>query len=162
MKRPYRVAIFLLLSINSILFGVLAWVFGSIGRYLNPFVPYYDINIQDSYTILLSSVVVCVIMSALVLSLFTIIGRYSIHLYRTIALVTFVFLIFFVLSIPYRGLHLGGFGVDFDRNLARKLFRLSVIADVLFLISALLLGLSVIPAWNLRCPLRLDLTDRDS
>jgi len=160
MTYRFNISLFLILSISAVLVGLLSILFFTIAQYYQPFVRYDRLpeTMIESIKVFLS---VYVFISVIIFSLFTKIGKYTIHLHRIISLLLALILIAMLFKAHFEGLSLGHTWLHLEQNLARKLTQLDKIGEYLFLISATLLALSLIPGWRLRCPLRLDLSDRE-
>lgn len=160
MTYRFNIGLFLILSISAVLVGLLSIIFFTIAQYYQPFVRYDSLpeNVIESIIELVS---VYIFISAITLSLFTKFGKYTIHLHRIISLLLSLILIPMFFKAYFEGLTLGHTWLHLEENLAGKLTQLDKIGGYLFLISATLLALSLIPGWRLRCPLRLDLSDRE-
>lgn len=160
MKCRVNIAIFLILSVSAVATGLLSILFSVVAKYYQPFVRYDSLpeTVIESTIVFMS---VYVIISVIILSLFTRAGKYTIHLYRIISLLLALVLISMLFKAYFEGIPLGRTWQHLEQNLAKKLTQLDKIGEYFFLISATLLALSLIPGWRLRCPLRLDLSDRE-
>lgn len=160
MKCRFNIGIFLILSISAVATGLLSILFFVIAKYYQPFVRYDRLPeaVIESIKVFIS---LYIFISIIIFSLFTRIGKYTIHLHRIISLLLALVLIPMLFKAYFVELPLGHTWLHLEQNLARKLTQLDKIGEYLFLISATLLALSLIPGWRLRCPLRLDLSDRE-
>lgn len=160
MKCRFNIGIFLTLSISAVATGLLSILFFVIAKYYQPFVR-YDSLPETVIESIIAFMSVYIFISVIIFSLFTKIGKYTIHLHRIISLLLAFVLIPMLFKVYFEGLPLGHTWLHLEQNLAKKLTQLDKIGEYLFLISATLLALSLVPGWRLRCPLRLDLSDRE-
>lgn len=160
MKCRFNIGVFLILSISAVATGLLSILFFVITKYYQPFVRYDRLPeaVIESIKVFMS---VYVFIAVIIFTLFMKIGKYTIHIYRMISLLLALVLIPILFKTYFEGLPIGHTWLRLEQNLARKLTQLDKISEYLLLISAMLLALSLIPGWRLRCPLRLDLSDQE-